>query len=503
MEGHNGNFDDLLSHFQSSLRGVDFVAIDLELTGVDVPGQTDKFYDTGQERFDRLCTVGEDFSIIQLGLTVARRSTEEQAKNSLCLTTYNLFTFPFAEDDRGGHERFFMCTASAVQFNSHHNLDFNAWVRDGVRFMNRKEEAKFVAERGNDEQMDARTGVLRLWKLLCDANTRLVVHCPLDLFFLLASFEERPLPRDPRTFSRLVRRCFKEVVDTAHLYDAIGRFRRRGLTKFYYDAKAYFDKWQSEGDDRGAVRELHFSLEEQTAARYNEDDDDFAAAHEAGYDSLLTAQLYAYLRACFPAQAAKGGNKLFLYNSVECIDLDTAETQGRIARSAHDLRHVDLFVADLAEEYDSEVGRVISQLGNHYQWMEPSQLLVHVREREGRDRRASLRELKSSLGHKVSRWSPMEEWRSAVRQQAAKRPATSGGAKTEVKPAHQVAVPTPAVETRSCGLQVRLGGSRIVYNYMLVALIGVLLGAAGSHRLNGLISWLTKRLRSRLGRQTT
>ena len=47
----------------------------------------------------------------------------------------------------------------------------------------------------------------------------LIVHCPLDLFFVLAAFERRRLPKeDPRELARLVRRCFKVVYDTAHLH---------------------------------------------------------------------------------------------------------------------------------------------------------------------------------------------------------------------------------------------------------------------------------------------
>ena len=38
-------------------------------------------------------------------------------------------------------------------------------------------------------------------------------------------------------------------------------------------------------------------------------------AHEAGFDSLVTAQLYAYLRAISPAQVREAANRLFLYKS--------------------------------------------------------------------------------------------------------------------------------------------------------------------------------------------
>ena len=50
----------------------------------------------------------------------------------------------------------------------------------------------------------------------------------------------------------------------------------------------------------------------QSRGRYGSKND---LAHEAGFDSLVTAQLYAYLRAISPAQVREAANRLFLYKS--------------------------------------------------------------------------------------------------------------------------------------------------------------------------------------------
>merc|ERR1719436_1849993 len=110
--------------------------------------------------------------------------------------------------------------------------------------MTREQEKAYLASgpaARADPGLPAKTGLLRVWKALCEARLPLVVHCPLDLFFMLAAFEQRPLPRtSPREFALLVRRCFSLVYDTAYLHSLFRSFRRLGLTKFYEDARAKY-----------------------------------------------------------------------------------------------------------------------------------------------------------------------------------------------------------------------------------------------------------------------
>ena len=143
-----------------------------------------------------------------------------------------------------------------------------------------------------------------------------VVHCPLDLFFLLAAFERRPLPRnDPRAMAQIIRSCTpkalescmwalkaigkamktdekrwktivfhlfsmvfppvfhlvsiishpfrslaSQVVDTAHLHGALGGFKRLGLTKFKEDAQQRYEELRA----KGSVPAMSFRLLQET-----------------------------------------------------------------------------------------------------------------------------------------------------------------------------------------------------------------------------------------------
>merc|ERR1719422_760569 len=124
----------------------------------------------------------------------------------------------------------------------------------------------------------------------------------------------------------MIRQGTPKVYDTAHLHGALGHFKRLGLMKYYEDAKARYDELKDSRNALDRVPQLDFQLQGETAARYGKQDD---LAHEAGFDSLITAQLFAYLRVIAPARVKESANRLFLYRSVEYLDLDRAVLTGQ------------------------------------------------------------------------------------------------------------------------------------------------------------------------------
>eukprot|EP00928_Gymnodinium_smaydae_P079147 TRINITY_DN6314_c0_g3_i3.p1 TRINITY_DN6314_c0_g3~~TRINITY_DN6314_c0_g3_i3.p1 ORF type:complete len:305 (-),score=30.29 TRINITY_DN6314_c0_g3_i3:96-1010(-) len=234
------------------------------------------------------------------------------------------------------------------------------------------------------------------------------------------------LPRNPKQFASLVRRCFPQVFDTAHLHGAIGGFRRLGLTKFLEDAKDSYAKRSASG--RG-IPHVSFALAPETAERYGDScgdsDDCHALAHEAGYDSLLTAQLFAYLKAMSSGEVVANANRLFLYKSAECLDLDLAGAEGRISCNAYDESRVSLHVATLTVPDDFDTARTISRAGGEYKWIDASQLFVVVRPQPGRSNRGSQQaktddhvsgnvdRVMSRAGNAVRKWERFAEWQSA------------------------------------------------------------------------------------------
>lgn len=431
MEGRVSTFKKVLADFESRLQGADFVAIDTELTGVDLEGEPDTFDETGQQRLVKHCRIAERYQLIQVGLTVVGRSSSSSGgRNSdgkLACASYNLFAFPYVGPElaeRGLREPGFFCQGSALQFNAQNNVNFNYWLREGIPYMNREDERRYLrASNGREDQhsIDEKVGLLRLWKALCSARLPFIVHCPADLFFLLAAFERRPLPRnDPRAMAMLIRQCSPKVFDTAHLHGTLGRFKRLGLSKFYEDAKAAYDEIRANGN---GIPTVEFELVGQTQARYGKTDQDHLA-HEAGYDSLLTAKLFSYLRAIAPTKVKENVNRLFLFKSVEYLDLDRAALEGQVGTSMFDLTRVTLLVAALdSETNSSDAPRLISEAGHLYKKIDSTSLLVVLRASGGAAVRKAA-ELAAKV-HGVRHWVGFDEWKEAQAASASRNAASS------------------------------------------------------------------------------
>lgn len=428
MEGRASTFEYVLADFERRLQTADFVAVDTELTGVDIQGEPDTFEECAESRLDKLCRVAERFTLIQLGLTVVSRMGEPEA-GRYSVASYNIFAFPYIGPELLplGREPSFMCQASALMFNARHQVDFNTWINEGVPYMSSQDEQRYLQspESRGDTSLNQKLGLLRLWKVLCAARLPFVVHCPLDLFFLLAAFEQSPLPRDPQKLGQLIRRCMPRVYDTAHLHGAVGRFRRLGLTKFFEDAKARYEDLVANDDGSNPVARVEFELQGETLVRYGKASHklDETRAHEAGFDSLVTAQLFAYLRAIAPSPVRAGVNRLFLYRSIEFVDLEKLAASRQTRCCMFDLTRVTLLVAELDGSEHNIAPRLISDAGSEYKWMGQKHLLVVLRASGGAAVRRA-REVAAQV-HGVVCWMPFEEWRAAQTTQS------SGSALTE------------------------------------------------------------------------
>eukprot|EP00933_Yihiella_yeosuensis_P035633 TRINITY_DN2922_c5_g1_i1.p1 TRINITY_DN2922_c5_g1~~TRINITY_DN2922_c5_g1_i1.p1 ORF type:complete len:515 (-),score=56.88 TRINITY_DN2922_c5_g1_i1:135-1679(-) len=415
MEGRASNFRKVLADFESKLQGAEFVAIDTELTGVDLEGDPDSFDESAQQRVDKQCCIAERYTLIQLGLTIVGRVENGTGHEHLTFSSYNIYSFPYVGPETSGRDQGFYCQAPALQFNAQHNIDFNTWIKEGVPYMNREEESYILQTTGTKEgstSHEEKIGLLRLWKALCAARLPFVVHCPLDLFFLLAVFEQRPLPRNnAKALAAMVRKCTPKVYDTAHLHGALGRFKRLGLMKFFEDAKARYE--EVTGNGNGAIH-LKCTLAGETAVRYGDQNDDLA--HEAGFDSLVTAQLFAYLRVISPQHVKEAGNRLFLYRSTEYLDLDRAYSNDQVGVSMFDLSRVTLLVAALDPGDVNDAPRLIAAAGYVCKWIDSNHVLVVLRASGG----AAVRKAAELAGkvHGVVSWMGYDEWRDAQASRA-------------------------------------------------------------------------------------
>lgn len=374
----------------------------MEFTGTDIDNRPDCYEESATERLEKLCQVAESHVPIQIGITLVKHEN-----NCFQCSTYNFYTFPWVGPELLGHDPSFSCRAAALQFNADKNhIDFNKWLKNAVPYMSSEDEARYLASplSQGDADLPRKVGMLRVWKLLCEARVPLVTHCPLDIFFLLACFERRNLPRDPAEMAGLILKCLPCVFDTAHLHGCIGGFKTLRLVKFLEDARVRHAELASAGEALPCC----FDLVPETAVQYGNGSD---FAHEAGFDSLCTAQLYAYLFNLSPEKVGQSANRLFLYKSIECLDLRRAVDFGEPGTSIFELTHESFLVARLSGQSDARALKMISSAGFVYKRMDSSHVLVTLGTL-GSEATSKASELDAIPG---VQWNSFEHWRAEAR----------------------------------------------------------------------------------------
>ena len=150
----NQQSNDLIEHLPSCA----FVAIDEEMTGIQIPGsQRPRKDQSPSERYvDDLKKVPERYSIIQLGValfhyndtTNGRRGGGrggDDAPQAWKVRKYNFYMFPEASSDfiggNGTDTREVVLNPGAVAFLNSHNMSFDTWVKEGIPYATSRERA--------------------------------------------------------------------------------------------------------------------------------------------------------------------------------------------------------------------------------------------------------------------------------------------------------------------------------------------------------------------------
>jgi len=407
MEGRASNFERVLADVQRQLKKehLVYVAVDLELTGVDLAQEPDGYEQTASQRLSKLCRIAEQFVPIQMGFTMVFCDPQDLAETWKC-ATYNFLAFPWSGPELLDGEQRFSCQASSLLFNARNGVDLGAWVREGVPYMTRLDESRYLSTREGQQDTDLprKVGLLRLWKALCESKAPLVVHCPLDLFFLLTCFEQRQLPsEDPQALAQLVRGCFPRVFDTAHLHESLGLFQSLQLSKFHAEAKLQHEIAIKKG---AAQYQCNFKLEGPTLERYGHG---CKRLHEAGYDSLLTAQLFAYLMSLAYNKVKEGVNRLFLYRSAEYLDLGRAAAGDEPGVSIFDFWSTTVIVAKLERPGEKATPNQITNAGFAYKWMNPAHILILINE-NGEEAIKKAAQLSAHITG-ITEWMSLDQWR--------------------------------------------------------------------------------------------
>eukprot|EP00445_Apocalathium_hangoei_P001808 CAMPEP_0203843852 /NCGR_PEP_ID=MMETSP0359-20131031/2836_1 /ASSEMBLY_ACC=CAM_ASM_000338 /TAXON_ID=268821 /ORGANISM="Scrippsiella Hangoei, Strain SHTV-5" /LENGTH=491 /DNA_ID=CAMNT_0050758683 /DNA_START=27 /DNA_END=1499 /DNA_ORIENTATION=- len=436
MEGRMQNFEELLADFRSKIEGAKYVAIDTELTGADIAGQTETFEDEVGERLSRLCDIAERHVLTQLGLTVAR-----DHGTGIQFITYSVLCFPGTDRDS------FECRPTALRFMRQHGLDLNAWVDGGVQYVCRETAEGSWYNVGDDPPEQC--GLLRLWHALIKSERPLVFHTPLDLLFLLSAFECRTLPRNPQDLTTLVKNIggigIPCIFDTAllHLVVPALQAKPQKLLELTRTAQAV---WQQALQNEAAA-DVNFTLEERTQQRYgqqlevglgpgnNDSSCCSTGAHEAGFDSLLTAMLFMYLWAISGTDKVNlFRDRLFLFQSAECLPLKNLPS-GDPGRGAFDFLDGTVLVATMSAESRDVSMRTIAGGGHErcfYRKMDESRLLVFVHGKNDQEIVEHTRELAVQMPGVF--WEGLDAWRNSVMQRRAAAWQANGNAARQQTP---------------------------------------------------------------------
>jgi len=156
--------EDVLKH----LKTASYIAIDLEMSGISLPGQKrPPKDDTPEQRYQRLKKIPELYSIIQVGVSLfhknhnydSQRQPQEHGSDTnnidgseearerapepeYIARPYNFYVFP----PSSRQARDVTLSPAAVQFLNGHGMEFGTWIKDGVGYLNTQQANDLIAK---------------------------------------------------------------------------------------------------------------------------------------------------------------------------------------------------------------------------------------------------------------------------------------------------------------------------------------------------------------------
>jgi poly(A)-specific ribonuclease len=148
------NFEDAYEQLKGHLQKADFVAIDLEMTGVEsTMWRRNLEMDTCETRYQNLKHSAEKFAVWQCG--VCPFKWDETGKKFIAFP-YNFFIFPRNELQLDMPSRAFFAQTTSLEFLAKHKFDFNTCVYDGISYLSRDQEAAARYQLGLGPRLDVR-----------------------------------------------------------------------------------------------------------------------------------------------------------------------------------------------------------------------------------------------------------------------------------------------------------------------------------------------------------
>lgn len=142
------NFAESFELMKSQLETADFVALDLEMTGVDSTlWRKNLELDSCETRYQNLKHSAEKFAVWQCGVCPFKW---DQENNKFIAYPYNFFVFPRNELQLEMPSRGFYAQTTSLEFLAKHRFDFNACVYDGISYLSHDQETSARKRLGLD-----------------------------------------------------------------------------------------------------------------------------------------------------------------------------------------------------------------------------------------------------------------------------------------------------------------------------------------------------------------
>ncbi|TKY45589.1 Poly(A)-specific ribonuclease PARN [Spatholobus suberectus] len=132
------NFEPSLAELQRLVRSSDFVAIDLEMSGVTSAPWRESFeFDRSDVRYLKVRDSAAKFAVVQFGVCPFRW---DPSNHSFVAYPHNFYVFPRQELAGLGPCDEFLCQTTSLDFLAKYQFDFNACIHEGISYLSREQE---------------------------------------------------------------------------------------------------------------------------------------------------------------------------------------------------------------------------------------------------------------------------------------------------------------------------------------------------------------------------
>lgn len=135
LEVTNENFNTIYPHLERTLKNASFIAIDTELTGINVDDVKNSLFDSINERYEKQRSSIRPYIIIQFGITAFQRIQHE---NQYTAEAFNFFLLPRSIPSKN---RQFVWQVAALEFLTAYEFDFNKFAYNGISYLNEDDQA--------------------------------------------------------------------------------------------------------------------------------------------------------------------------------------------------------------------------------------------------------------------------------------------------------------------------------------------------------------------------